>query len=537
MARPGWGRGGGLLLLLLALAGGVGGLPARPAAAQTAPALAPTQIVIDFPRTLTFSAVVESGSAEAAVLFYKVLPDGAINRQPAEITTGAVTRLTASVPVQNDAYLPAGALMQYWWGVTPSGGAAAESARQIYRYEDPRYDWQEITEAEITVHYYHDEAVARRILTEVLAASAEMAALLQVTLPYPVHIYVWRNNADGAGVSRSRSEGFDELIITGGTRVLTDVLHIFQPTPWVARHEFTHILTKIAGEGGIGSLPAWLDEGTATYGEGNWRTAGSFRGPDLDAATRSDTLLTLRSMGSSPGDASKVNLFYGESADIVTFLIDQYGAAPFAQLYAVFNEGSTIDNALRTVYGLDRDGVEDAYRTSLGLGPRVRGEDQSTRIDSTAPGGGSEATAADPAAEGAEPRTAEAIAARKQEILARQLQRRPAPVFADGGGFPWAWVVVGGGGAALVLGLAALWRVSGRRPVNALAPATVGAAVGAAGSADAQDTGDPSPPREGASGAWSGEAEIPAVGGAAPVGDASAGEPGAGEAPEEPRAD
>jgi len=50
--------------------------------------------------------------------------------------------------------------------------------------------------------------------------------------------------------------------------VLADLVHIFDPTTWVAVHELTHVLTKIAGEGGIGSLPAWLRQWRRAEGRG-----------------------------------------------------------------------------------------------------------------------------------------------------------------------------------------------------------------------------------------------------------------------------
>jgi hypothetical protein len=137
----------------------------------------------------------------------------------------------------------------------------------------------------------------------------------------------------------------------------------------ILRHELTHVVTEVAGEGPYGGVPAWLDEGTAMYAQsepGEGFTAA------LEGAVRRDRLLSVRSMTSPTGDPDKVTLFYGEAWSLVSFLVKEYGEAKFAQLYAVFKEGSTTDKALQQVYGFDQEGLEDAWRASLGLAPRQR---------------------------------------------------------------------------------------------------------------------------------------------------------------------
>jgi len=97
-----------------------------------------------------------------------------------------------------------------------------------------------------------------------------------------------------------------------------------------------------------------------------------------------DRLLSVRSMTSPTGDPDKVTLFYGEAWSLVSFMVKEYGDAKFAQLYAVFKDGSTTDNALQEVYGFNQDGLEDAWRASLGLAPRQR----ATATPTATPAGG-----------------------------------------------------------------------------------------------------------------------------------------------------
>jgi len=129
------------------------------------------------------------------------------------------------------------------------------------------------------------------------------------------------------------------------------------------------VVTKVAGVGPYGDLPAWLDEGTAMYGQSE---PGEGFTSALEGAVDRDRLMSVRSMTSPTGDPDKVTLFYGEAWGVVSFMVEEYGEEKFAQLYAVFKEGSTTDDALQQVYGFDQDGLEDAWRASLGLAPRQR---------------------------------------------------------------------------------------------------------------------------------------------------------------------
>jgi hypothetical protein len=165
-----------------------------------------------------------------------------------------------------------------------------------------------------------------------------------------------------------RSEALERQVVVAGELVSSDtVLMQGEGAGDTLRHELTHIVTRVAGEGPYGGLPAWLDEGTAMYAQSE---PGEGFTSALDKAVERDSLLSVRSMTSPTGDANKVTLFYGEAWSLVSFLIETYGPAKFAELFATFKEGSTVDKALLKVYGFDQDGLEDAWRASLDLTPR-----------------------------------------------------------------------------------------------------------------------------------------------------------------------
>ena len=457
-----------LTLLALATTFAVGqALQAPQLRAQSAPSIVSTTQQINFPADISFSALVENGDQLAeAILFYRILPEGPITRQVAEISSGDVTRLAASIPTAGmGTWIPAGSRIEWNWRLTDNDGASVDTDDQLFHYEDPRYDWVPIEDERLVLFYYGDNrGTAERLHRQGSEVIDQMSALLGVELDFQARVYMWASPADASGVERVESQSFEEQVITGGTRVLADLVHMFQPTTWVVRHELTHILTKIAGEGGIGSIPAWLDEGTATYSEIDWRAR---RGAALNFAIETDQLFSVRALSSPANEPGRVDIFYGQSGDIVTYLITTFGEKSFAELFTIFKRGSTVDNALEEVYGLDRDSLTNAYRGFVGLEELAAAEDRSTLIEDepinpistpTDTDESPDATEASGAAESpAAARTDEAIEARRAEIEDRFANRRVGPVFDLGGDFPWEGVVTGVGGGALLMGLVLFW--------------------------------------------------------------------------------
>ncbi len=456
------------------------------------PSVQGTRFENSWPDSVVVTALVESGSEiESATFLYAILPEGALTREAAEILEGDVTRVRAEFPTRNPRlWIPAGADFEWRWEFVDANGERFETDPQIWRYEDPRFEWQSIERNNLEIAWYDDDGIARSMLEEGLEALEEISPFLGLDELIPIKVYVWANSADAREVERIQSERFEESVITGGTRVLADLVHIYQPSRWVVRHELTHVLTKLAGEGPYGDLPAWLDEGMATIAEGDWLNR---RGGALQYAINNDLVLSLRSMESPSNQPGFVDIFYGQSAAIVSFLIQEYGAEQMNALFRTFKNGSTVEDALSNVYGLTRDELDNAWRDSVGLGPREEEADRSTAIeddvisgpqiagDDAEPTQSDESTQAQPddadsaqdeasnedvieeddqqVEASAAGRTDDEIAERQAEIQRRQDERRSGPVFEVAGPFPWEYPLIGIAGALVLLSGLLLVRV------------------------------------------------------------------------------
>ena len=361
------------LLVLLGLAVLFLGTVVSPAAsAQSGIEVTATDVVNSFPQEVVFRLSAHSeATIEEVTLHYQILPDGVMAYGRPDLTPAERVQvefhLKANDPPRS--YLAPGAEIDYFWEVEDGAGNKLTTEPATFVYEDIRFSWESVSEGNVSVYWYDGSRSSAESSLEVARETLdEMAALLGATVDYPVKVWIYDSYDDMLPALVRRSEAHAQRVVVAGMRVSSDtILMQGEGDDDTLRHELTHIVTHVAGEGPYGSLPTWLDEGTAMYAQSE---PGEGYTSALDRAVERDSLLSIRSMTSPTGDASKVGLFYGQAWSLVDFLIGTYGSAKFAELYAVFKEGSTVDKALLKVYGFDQGGLEDAWRASLDLPPR-----------------------------------------------------------------------------------------------------------------------------------------------------------------------
>ncbi len=133
-------------------------------------------------------------------------------------------------------------------------------------------------------------------------------------------------------------------------------------------HELAHLLVRELTFNCFGNLPTWLEEGLATYAEGDLT---EYQRRTLEDAIAEDGLISLRSLNSSfPADHSGAHLSYAQSWSLVNYLITEYGWSRVQRLLDVFAEGETYEQAIERVYGMDLHDLETAWRRSLAMSSR-----------------------------------------------------------------------------------------------------------------------------------------------------------------------
>ena len=268
-------------------------------------------------------------------------------------------------------YIPPGAEIEYSVETTDRQGVTSESAPQRFVFLDPRFEWSRLDAPNVFLLYYGgQQGRAQRALEAAQEAVTRMGNLMGVTEPGTFRLVVYNDVAAMRRALPPRSQVQEGTLVTEGISFGdTGVVLLLGGNPeleGVAAHETVHFLMRFAVGGGARSVPVWLNEGLAEY-------ANPFPSPSFESILSrrlaANTLLPLTSLTSAPGRPEDNLLMYGQSRSVLTYMIDTYGEAALQALLQRLREGDPIDDALTAAYGLDRVGLDQAWRASIGAPP------------------------------------------------------------------------------------------------------------------------------------------------------------------------
>jgi hypothetical protein len=269
-----------------------------------------------------------------------------------------------------NASLPPGAEVTYWWMIKDADGNKVETSPEIMYFNDGRYIWRSLTGTipqggELTLFWYTgSDSFARELMD---ACEEGLAWLTQDIGTYPerpIKIYVYASDSDLKGAMIFSNEWSGGVAFTDFGIIAISISP--SELDWGKKalvHELTHLVVRQATFSPYGQLPLWLDEGLATYNEGELDPVlRSY----LEEAILKDELISVRSL-CSPFSAysEKAYLSYAESYSLVEYLLDNYGQDKMRDLLALLKRGSTYDEALTEVYGFDLDGLDARWRATL----------------------------------------------------------------------------------------------------------------------------------------------------------------------------
>ena len=333
------------------------------------------QVTFAFPETATFSAMLTANSNITSVtLEYgneQQTCGEVVAKAFPEFTSAKTTQVEWAWDMRQSGSLPPGASIWWRWLYTDETGAQFTSEIKTATWLDDVHDWQTISSGDLRLHWYEkDQAFAQTMLDaglEGLRRNKEQAGL---GTDAPIDLYVYPNYED------MKDAILYEPSWTGGMAFPEYNIFIMgisaSDSTWdqnTVIHELTHILIGHFTFSCIGTVPTWLNEGLAMFSEGK---LDANMQAQLDQAISSNTVLTVRSLNGGFSELSdKANLSYGQSQSIVSFLIETYGQEKLTELLSALRDAKPIDSALLEVYGFDTDGLEDAWRQSVGAAPRT----------------------------------------------------------------------------------------------------------------------------------------------------------------------
>ncbi len=259
--------------------------------------------------------------------------------------------------------IPPGATVWWRWRVVDDLGQEFFSPRKEVVYNDDRFDWREHSLDNITFYWYAGGSRSgQRLADSVLDGLANLQLGRQLTAPVRAFVYESPEDLRGAVLfSQSWTGG---LAFTSHNILLITVDPAEYDT-YISGliHELAHLLVSELTFNCFGDLPTWLEEGLAMYAEGD---LADYQRRILDDAISENDLISLQSLNSSfPADHSGAHLSYVQSWSIVDYLIAEYRWPKMQRLLDVFAEGSTYEQAIERVYGMDLDDLETAWLESL----------------------------------------------------------------------------------------------------------------------------------------------------------------------------
>ncbi len=288
-----------------------------------------------------------------------------------EFEPGTSVRGTYLLRTGGAQYKPPGILIEYRYVITDSEERTLETEKETFLYMDNRFQWEKVSAGQMEVYYYGPALERAQLILNIGTATvARMGALLGTTLSQPIRIIAYNNADDMSSALPFVSQAARTELLTQGIAFYDyDVLLVLAGDPQVdgvTSHEVTHMMFREATKGVLTELPEWLNEGMSEYANVNPNSSYDIF---VAQAVEANKLFRLRQLQVKPGIPSETMLFYGQARAVVKFLVSTYGEDKIKELFAAFRKGQQIDAALKQVYGLDQDGLDNAWRKSIGLQP------------------------------------------------------------------------------------------------------------------------------------------------------------------------
>jgi len=335
-------------------------------------AVSNSTIKVDYPNNLTFSCHVQNNTKITDIrLEYQVTQMSfAQVTSEAQVTFSPSTAVDASYELNMQQYgqIPPGVNIEYWWKVKDTAGDILQTTPTQYIAYDNNHTWNTLTQGKINVYWYgQNQAFGTAIMTEAQNALKTIASNTGASPDKTVNISIYTSTQDykSSVLGAPEWSGGEEVPQYNAIYVIIEPNNMSAELPAVD-HELTHVVVNQIIYNPYNDIPFWLNEGLAVHIQFFGVVLPSQFTMPLSAAVTGNSLITVRSL-SDPFSAypDKANLSYAESVSIVAYLINQYGSTKMNQLLDTFQQGSSYDGALQTIYGFNMDGLFTQWKAWL----------------------------------------------------------------------------------------------------------------------------------------------------------------------------
>jgi hypothetical protein len=303
-------------------------------------------------------------------LFFQPVGDERANSVRVDIEPGREIS-TSYVHELRYAPLPPFATVTFWWQIDDAEGGSLTTEIRQFQYTDNRFHWQELENNGITVHLlegHGDPAFGQAALDIAQASLEQINAELRAPVPESVDIYIYdaQHNLNAAMVLTGREwvsgQAHPELGVTVVAIPFGEgyTSHMMRYIP----HEITHLLVyQAVGTAGYRYVPEWLDEGLATANERLPTPEYALALEDAHAQMRLVPVEDL-CVPFSPNSRTAF-LSYAQSASLVRFIRERYGARGIRALLTAYADGASCTGGVQEALDVSLSGLDTAWRASL----------------------------------------------------------------------------------------------------------------------------------------------------------------------------
>lgn len=365
--RAAWLLAGALLALVAALPGAYRASIAE-AAANSAIRVVSHDSSIRFGSSIDLTLQVASDGAPITQIRAVFRPQGprtiATYSYP-DFSSAATVTARFTIPTAEPTFYPPGVVFEVRYEVTDSAGNRFDTDPVLIEYLDPEFQWRRVTRAALTV-IYHDrsDSEINRLLDAVVERLPRMEAVTGADSGGQYRAVLYNSNAEARrafpSVSKAAADGH---IFAGFAYEQFGIFVLDHAGVQGVTHELAHLVFGRATSHPAAKRPAWLNEGLAVYFETGSRSASRGR---IGDAIRRDTLLPLRAISSIPGRPEQIGVFYPQVGEFAGYLVEVLGEERMRDLIAAFNRGALPPAAVRSVYGMSLDELENEWRKDIG---------------------------------------------------------------------------------------------------------------------------------------------------------------------------
>ena len=356
----------------------------------TSIAITGNNATLNFPNSIKFDLSANSqATIDHVTLIYGTSADflcaPTSARQDISFTPTGIVYLMWTWDLSLGGILPPGAEIWWQWELHDTSGSTLLTEVKKFTIEDSSQRWQKLQQGNVTVYWGKgDDNFGDFILNETVKSLPRLAAASGINYTGKVRLMVYPSPQEVLDAAPRLPDWIGGVTFPEFGTVMVGIgPREYEWAQSVLPHELAHLVTtrRIFNCQGT-DLPTWLSEGLAVFAEGP--TLYSDKELVIKTLKQNNlTELVLLKEGFSP-DSVTTAQDYAESGMVVTYLINTFGPQMMDKVLGLFQAGTPLDTALIQVYGLDTQGIDDAWRNSLGFGP-LPGESSPQVISTPSP--------------------------------------------------------------------------------------------------------------------------------------------------------